>query len=376
MSWPCVFLFFLISVKTSYFQGLDYTTRAFLFHTYKRLNYTILVHISMNTKALLPSKKILVLIGVLVVVVVGFVVINVLIDNGDADTSLVTESGPSVIVKRTKINTSDTDGDGLSDWEEQLWGSDPLVTDTDGDGTNDKEEVDSNRNPTIAYPDDDVSTITGLQGSKNQVSDDSTTSAGNFARSLISRYLSLTESGTNINSGEFDDFTSGLLNQTSNAQDGIYTESDISVLAEPEPGDIRAYGNSVGEVLTKIFDNLTETARVVQRPVSLFTKTDHSIVNSSITTGSSLVSDLIKIPVPVGVSEAHIVLSNNMSLVLTSIVRISDAESDPLAALSALTKYREGISLSDSALDALGTYMVDNGVSFSENEPGYIITNR
>ncbi len=35
----------------------------------------------------------------------------------------------------------DTDGDGLRDWEESLWETDPALSDTDGDGVSDAEEV-------------------------------------------------------------------------------------------------------------------------------------------------------------------------------------------------------------------------------------------
>ena len=54
-------------------------------------------------------------------------------------------------------NTSankDSDHDGLKDWEEELWGTDPNNPDTDGDGTPDGEEVKLGRNPAIAGPND------------------------------------------------------------------------------------------------------------------------------------------------------------------------------------------------------------------------------
>lgn len=40
-----------------------------------------------------------------------------------------------------KINTADTDGDGVLDWEEALWGTDYKNPDTDGDGTRDDIEI-------------------------------------------------------------------------------------------------------------------------------------------------------------------------------------------------------------------------------------------
>ena len=41
----------------------------------------------------------------------------------------------------------DTDGDGLSDVEEEALGTDPTLTDTDGDGYDDDEELTGNTDP-------------------------------------------------------------------------------------------------------------------------------------------------------------------------------------------------------------------------------------
>lgn len=48
----------------------------------------------------------------------------------------------------------DTDGDGLKDWEEELYKTDPLNPDTDGDGYIDGEEINSGHNPLVKAPND------------------------------------------------------------------------------------------------------------------------------------------------------------------------------------------------------------------------------
>ena len=50
--------------------------------------------------------------------------------------------------------TGDSDGDGLPNSEEALWGTDPNSADTDGDGYRDGEEVTLGYNPTIPSPND------------------------------------------------------------------------------------------------------------------------------------------------------------------------------------------------------------------------------
>lgn len=51
----------------------------------------------------------------------------------------------------------DSDNDGLRDWEEELYHTDPLNPDTDGDGYLDGEEVDSGHNPLVKAPGDKLS---------------------------------------------------------------------------------------------------------------------------------------------------------------------------------------------------------------------------
>jgi hypothetical protein len=57
---------------------------------------------------------------------------------------------PGVIGPTPSASSSlqqDTDGDGLTDAEEQQLGTDPLKADTDGDGYTDKQELDAGYDP-------------------------------------------------------------------------------------------------------------------------------------------------------------------------------------------------------------------------------------
>jgi hypothetical protein len=55
---------------------------------------------------------------------------------------------------------NDRDGDGLTDAEEQLLGTDPLNPDSDGGGVGDGDEVDAGTNP--LNPNDDLPDDTGI----------------------------------------------------------------------------------------------------------------------------------------------------------------------------------------------------------------------
>lgn len=65
-----------------------------------------------------------------------------------------TPEQPLIVTERTPINETDTDSDGLKDWEETLWNTDTANPDTDGDGTSDGDEVAIGRDPNVAGPND------------------------------------------------------------------------------------------------------------------------------------------------------------------------------------------------------------------------------
>lgn len=55
-----------------------------------------------------------------------------------------------------RLAQTDQDGDGLADWEEELWQTNPQNPDSDGDGTSDGAEVSAGRDPRLAGPDDQL----------------------------------------------------------------------------------------------------------------------------------------------------------------------------------------------------------------------------
>lgn len=97
----------------------------------------------MINKKYLPSKKFLIALSIAIGIVIITIVINYLKPNSSKySNSLATSS--STIPVWAKI---DSDNDGLPDWQEALYGTDPKKSDTDGDGTTDGAEVAQNRDP-------------------------------------------------------------------------------------------------------------------------------------------------------------------------------------------------------------------------------------
>ncbi len=65
-------------------------------------------------------------------------------------------TGTNVLQTVSDRTAKDTDGDGLQDWEEALWGTDQSKPDSDGDGTPDGEEISTGRDPLKSGPNDRI----------------------------------------------------------------------------------------------------------------------------------------------------------------------------------------------------------------------------
>jgi len=69
-----------------------------------------------------------------------------------AFSQLNSSGGTEILIESQNM---DSDNDGLKDWEEELYKTDPFSPDTDGDGYLDGEEINSGHNPLVKAPGDE-----------------------------------------------------------------------------------------------------------------------------------------------------------------------------------------------------------------------------
>lgn len=101
------------------------------------------------------------------------------------------ETGPQQVVDPT----ADNDGDGLTNGDEQLWGTNINNPDTDGDGFRDGEEVRARHNPTIPGPNDLLPE--GFQPGRNLTPLETTTASPVAVDQFFERNLDLNLQGKN-----------------------------------------------------------------------------------------------------------------------------------------------------------------------------------
>lgn len=202
--------------------------------------------------------------------VVGFLLLMsicglafILIRNYSApESSAQTAGNPQKILSEQQQQEAnkDSDGDGLKDWEEAIFQTDPHKADTDGDGTPDGREIADGRNPLQPGPDDK------LEGPKVEVSDDlqnhsgmqQIAASGNITQMITQEILKKhniqafkdPKSATAI-SDEMLGYLSQLKAQSKEFSPDAIPDSQLHISEDSNADAIKTYFNAIASIYEK-----------------------------------------------------------------------------------------------------------------------------
>ncbi len=225
-------------------------------------------------------------------------------------------------VVTTADSRDDTDGDGLLNWQETLFGTDPTKADTDGDGTSDKDEVAMKADPTKTG----VSTVKEYRAPKTF----STTDA--LARELYVDYTQLAAQGS-FTAKERNDMLADIAKR--NIETPILTQNitraDLHIKTDTP---VETY-----TALTTII--LREATKVKEYELAAFART----VNAGNVTGTPALKEaatlyanigraLLVMEVPPTLADKHLALIKSVRALSSTVSLMGTWEGDPLDALS------------------------------------------
>jgi len=262
--------------------------------------------------------------------------------------------------------SGDSDNDGLKDWEELIYKTDPKNPDTDGDGTNDGDEIKQERNPLIIGPKDSLSNPIADEKALQDAST-SNTFTKQFGETLLSSdvFVGLMQNGTpSLSQGD----TEALANQL--AEDGkkflAVNEDELfaSIRIAPKDTHTEAYSmikylNGLGKIQNEYFMVAPE-----DDPASIITEATKSKdvkrfaeLKKSISIFGAALAEVKALSVPRPLLDVHkkeLLLLASMEKQLTAIM---DAEKDPLGASTAIAGYialrKEGALLHKKILEII-----------------------
>lgn len=242
----------------------------------------------------------------------------------------------------------DSDEDGLKDWEEALWQTDPLVADSDGDGLSDYEEVERKRKEIQS-------------DSEYEELGEPETETDLFARQFLSTVATLNQQGT-LDQAGVEDFSRGISSVIENTKiQDKYSLVDLKILSTT-PQD---YNNSLKEAF--INSGLYNIDKSESQVIAEFIKNNGSKesmedINSLIVAYAKFSDSIVNIRVPYSVSGPHLLLANSANRISKALASVKYINEDPIRSISGIQDYRDGSENLTNAISSISIYLKSNGI--------------
>lgn len=266
----------------------------------------------------------------------------------------------------------DTDGDGLKDWEEQLWKTDQNKQDTDSDGTPDGQEIKQGRDPLVAGPNDKLDLET-VSTKINTETESDLTSTDKFSRDLFLKILAAKKANAPPTEADLSNYLNTSIKQEIEAQTLKYfTEGDIMIMSPENPEKIRVYGNEVAKILTKKPKVPLEHELVtVDRAQTKNDPSELKKLDPLYAEYKRIQNELLAITVPKSASATHIALINAVMRMAWSIDSFKYFLTDQIKALPGISAYAVNVQEFLTSVRRLNIYFKSENIEFGPEDRAY-----
>lgn len=275
------------------------------------------------------------------------------------------------------IATKDSDGDGLSDWEEALYGTDLHVVDTSRLGMTDGEAVARGLIVPIAIADIPTATssaaVIDSDGLPPAPAERTLTSS--FAKAFFTYFVRAKQAsgGANLSESEMQNVADQALKSLSatfTIAPDFKSAKDLTVSGSG-PDALKAFAVSAEAVLLK--NTSTATTSEINYLKYVVENNDTSALShlSSIAKGyrNSAVG-LAMLPVPQELASDDLALINAMMRISQITADFARVHDDPLATILALKQYPDAVLALGNAFIRIGTIYKAAGISLPAGSPG------
>jgi hypothetical protein len=262
----------------------------------------------------------------------------------------------------------DTDTDGLPDWQEGLYGSDPANPNSIRSDLTDAEAIAQGlvkpKFATATSTPIDTASIPGTDSGPETITD-------RFARKLFEEYLSQAGAAQPTPEQIASFVEQGVKDLTENqAVPDSFSKNQVNVSGSG-PEALRAYAVALETALAArtVMINKSEVeyfSDAVQRDDAEALAQVKRIGEMYTATAKTYVA----VPVPLEAAGPHLAVANAFARLGVDISDLATMKSDPLRAYFGLAKYQQDALLLISALDALHKVYESEQVGISEGEPG------
>lgn len=271
---------------------------------------------------------------------------------------------------------ADSDGDGLKDWEEELWNTDTLKADTDGDGVSDAEEIKNGRNPLIAGPDDALDPVSAAAKVNPEAKKD-IPDTERLARELFATYLASRREGIPLSENEIATMVDTVTASVPQDASPHFTERDINVSDGESTEMLRIYGNALGGAFNKPWpgreNELAVFERAIKDPNEETARLDLATLTPIAFAYQNLSKNFAKISVPVSALALHLRSANALAEIGEAVRGMGLAFDDPVKAFAATARYLDAGERLGESLRGIRALLESQGVSYAVDEDGYAL---
>jgi len=239
---------------------------------------------------------------------------------------------------------NDTDGDGLKDWEETLWKTDPNNPDTDNDGTDDNSEILANRNPLIAGPNDFLDNkVVVVESTQNNFElNQPLTQTDILSRELFAGYVALKQNNQ-LGTVQEEQFINNLITKNLSADINSikkYTLDDLNILQDDRTEVLQQYATQLNSILNAHTD-IEYDLSIVKNALETKNQGELKKLDSNIEVYKEVQKELLRIPLPYKITAPHLEMINTFADLINDIQKMKLIWDDPLIGLTGIRGYTE-----------------------------------
>ncbi|MDD5720940.1 MAG: hypothetical protein PHT16_00625 [Candidatus Pacebacteria bacterium] len=294
---------------------------------------------------LVKYKKILLVILAVLFLVVLFLIKNKIIFKNTLNLNQNRQGNGLVYDENATIEdlvNKDTDGDGIPDWQEGLYGLDPTKKETTP-GIPDSSAIENLRAA------QGINTET-INGGSSSTGTENLTQTEKFSRELFATVAALNQNGQ-VDQATIDALSNSLAEKVENStQRKVYTISDIKIINIDTKQAIQKYSDALNAIYLK--QHIKKSVpMVLQEFIADETNLDKLLeLDPIISQANQTINESLKIQVPQSLSALHLDLINNFQRIEENVSDIKLFDSDPIVAIGAITQYgNNAIALAKSA---------------------------
>ncbi|MCK5285678.1 MAG: hypothetical protein KAJ58_00410 [Candidatus Pacebacteria bacterium] len=303
------------------------------------------------------NKKLLMTSGVILVFFVIFIIFN----NNNSENISIDDSDTQEIT--TQIIQKDSDGDGLKDWEEVLWKTDPNNIDTDNDGMNDNDEILANRDPLIKG-EGNLNKIIFKEKEPTQTPQTELTQTDILAREIFTSYVALKQSGT-LGTQEQEDLIQMIAYDKLSYEPefNLITLNDLNIIEDSSTESLQRYALELNQVLSGI-PELRDDNLILKEALDNNSPEILEEIKSNTIFYEELVDNLTKMRTPLVLQNKHLTLTNLLIKTTVNTEQLIKIFTDPLSALLGAKQYYETMEEILNISVKIGEFFKQNNINF------------